>query len=253
MGVEYDGAAFHGFQTQGDVATVQSALEDALSRVADEPIKVTAAGRTDAGVHATQQVVSFRTHANREIDAWRRGVNALVDDAVVVVWSREVPEGFSARFDATSRRYVYIYLESDHASALLRGRAAWTRHRMDEQLMHRAAQRLVGEHDFTSFRAAACQSNTPFRRVLAVSVARRANQVVIDITANAFLLHMVRNIAGVLQRIGRGEDDVEHVARLLELRDRTRSAPTAPPSGLYLVQVTYPGLDVQYRPPPTLC
>ncbi len=252
LGLEYDGGAFHGFQAQRGVPTVQETLESALSEVADEPVRVTAAGRTDTGVHATQQVVSFPTHADRPLDAWRRGVNALMNKAVAVTWSRRATDGFNARFDATARRYVYIFHESETAPALLRGKVAWSRERLDEATMSRAAQCLLGEQDFTSFRAAGCQSNTPYRCVESVSVYRRGPQVVLDVAANAFLLRMVRNIAGSLRRVGLGEEDTGYLARLLACKDRTKAAPTAAAAGLYLVQVGYPDLDIAYCPPPTL-
>ena len=252
LGLEYDGSAFHGFQAQRGVPTVQQSLEAALTEVADEPIRVTAAGRTDTGVHATQQVVSFSTRASRPVEAWRRGVNSLLEDTVAVTWVRLAADGFNARFDAVERRYVYVFRESETAPALLRGKVAWSRERLDEVAMSKAVECLPGEQDFTSFRAAGCQSNTPYRCVRAASVFRRGNQVVLDIAANAFLLRMVRNIAGSLRRVGLGEEDSGYLARLLACRDRTRAAPTAAAGGLYLVQVKYPDFDAAYRPPPTL-
>ena len=254
LGVEYDGAAFHGFQRQVGVPTVQEALERALSGVADAPVRVAVAGRTDAGVHATGQVVSFRTAAVRSEDAWRRGTNALLRgaEAVGVVWARRVEHGFHARFSALSRRYAYVYLESEAAPVLLRGKVTWTRARLDAAAMHAGARHLLGEQDFSAFRAAACDSNTPMRRVDAVSVARHGRQVVIDIEANAFVQHMVRNVAGCLAHVGRGEAAPDVVADLLAARDRTLAPPTAPPDGLYLTRVTYPDIDVPHRPPPTL-
>ena len=255
LGVEYDGAVFHGFQRQVGVPTVQETLERALSGVADTPVRVAVAGRTDAGVHATGQVVSFRTSAVRSEESWRRGTNALLrgaDGAVGVVWARLVERRFHARFSAVSRRYAYVYLEADTAPVLLRGRVTWTRAELDAGAMHRAAQDLLGERDFSAFRAAACDSNTPFRRVDAVSVTRHGKQVVIDIEANAFLQHMVRNLAGCLAHIGRGEADTGLVADLLAAGNRTLAPPTAPPDGLYLTRVRYPGIDVPHRPPPTL-
>lgn len=252
LGVEYDGEEFHGFQSQNDVSTVQGELEKALSSVGNQEIKITAAGRTDAGVHATQQVVSFRSSAQRSPEMWCRGVNSLVGEAVAVTWCQELHDGFNARFDATARRYVYVFYQNDSAPALLRHKVSWTRYSLDHEVMNVAAQSLVGEHDFSSFRASACQSKTPYRCVHSVSVVRRANQVVIDITANAFLLHMVRNIVGCLEKVGRGEQEQNYVSQVLKLRDRTQAAPTAEPDGLYLVQVKYSNLDVEYRPPPTL-
>ncbi len=252
LGLEYDGGAFHGFQAQRGVPTVQETLEAALSEIAGESVRVTAAGRTDAGVHATQQVVSFPTDAERPLEAWRRGVNSLVDGAVSVTWSRRAANGFNARFDALERRYVYIFLESETAPALLRGKVAWSRERLDETAMSRASRCLLGEQDFSSFRAAGCQSSTPYRCVRSASVYRRGRQVVLDIAANAFLLRMVRNIAGSLRRVGLGQEDAGYLARLLAGRDRTSAAPTAAAEGLYLVRVSYADFDVAYRPPPTL-
>ena len=252
LGLEYDGSAFHGFQSQRGVATVQDTLETALSEVAGEAVRVTAAGRTDAGVHATQQVVSFQTRATRPLEAWRRGANSLMDGPVAVTWTRRAENGFNARFDAVARRYVYIFHESETSPALLRGKVTWCRDHLDEKAMSEAVESLLGEQDFTSFRAAGCQSNTPWRCVHAVSVYRRGPQVVLDIAANAFLLRMVRNIAGSLRRVGSGEEDDGYVARVLAMRDRTAAAPTASADGLYLVQVSYPDFEVDYRPPPTL-
>ncbi len=259
LGLEYDGAVFHGFQRQVGVPTVQETLEGALSGVADAPVRVAVAGRTDAGVHATGQVVSFQTAAVRSEESWRRGTNALMRaaggiraGAVGVVWARQVGRSFHARFSALSRRYAYVYLEADAAPVLLRGRVTWTREALDAGAMHRAAQDLLGERDFSAFRAAACDSSTPFRRVDAVSVVRHGRQVVIDIEANAFLQHMVRNVAGCLAHIGRGGAEAGLVADLLAAGDRTLAPPTAPPEGLYLTGVTYPDIDVPYRPPPTL-
>ena len=252
LGIEYDGGAFHGFQRQVGVPTVQEALERALSQVADAPVRVAVAGRTDAGVHATGQVVSFRAPVMRPEDAWRRGTNALVRGAVGVVWARVVGPRFHARFSALSRRYAYVYLESETAPVLLRGKVTWVRERLNVPAMHAAAQHLLGERDLSAFRAAACDSRTPMRRVDAVSVVRHGSRVVIDIEANAFLQHMVRNIAGCLAHIGRGQAGPGLVADLLAARDRTLAPATAAPDGLYLTRVRYPDIDVPYRPPPVV-
>ncbi len=258
LGVEYDGAAFHGFQRQVGVGTVQETIEDALSQVADTPVRIAVAGRTDAGVHATGQVVSFRTAVVRAEESWRRGTNALIRrgaagaGAVGVVWARLVEHDFHARFSALSRRYAYVFLESETAPVLLRGKVTWTRAPLDAPSMHAAAQHLLGERDFSAFRAAACDSRTPMRRVDAVSVERHGDRVVVDIEANAFLQHMVRNVAGCLAHVGRGEAAPGLVADLLAARDRTLAPTTAPPDGLYLTRVTYPDLDVPCRPPPIL-
>ena len=231
---------------------MQDALEGALSQVAGAPVRVTVAGRTDTGVHATHQVVSFRSPVARPPEAWRRGTNSLVGDAVAVLWARVVDARFSARFRALSRTYSYVFLESETAPALLRGKVTWTRGPLDEAAMHLAAQHLLGEQDFSAFRAAACGSRTPFRQVHRTSVVRHGRQVVLDIEANAFLHHMVRNIAGCLARVGHGAAPPGQVAELLAKRDRTLAPPTAPPDGLYLTRVTYPDFEVPYRPPPML-
>ena len=252
LGVEYDGALFSGFQRQRGQPTVQAALEGALSQVAAAPVKVVAAGRTDAGVHATNQVVSFRTHARRPLEAWRRGVNALAGAGIAVLWSRQASTPFHARFSAVARRYAYVFLESETPPALLRGRVAWSRRPLDDAAMQEAAQALPGERDFTSFRAAGCQARTPFRCVHAATVFRRTDRVVFDISANAFVLRMVRNIAGALERVGRGDAEPAYLTHLLELKDRTAAPRTAAAAGLYLTQVTYPDFPTQNRPPPIL-
>jgi tRNA pseudouridine38-40 synthase len=243
LGIEYDGLAFHGFQRQANAPSVQEALESALSRVAAHPVRVVAAGRTDAGVHATGQVVSFDSGADRSLSAWFRGTNALTPPGVKVAWVRAVGEGFNARRSAVARRYQYLYHEAAAPSPLLRGQAVQVP-ALDEAVMHRAAQVLVGEHDFTSFRAAACQSRTAYRCVHRVSVSRVGAFVVLDVAANAFLLHMVRNIAGALLQVGEGRRDESWIGRVLMARDRAAAGRTAAPQGLYLVDVRYPGYDL---------
>ena len=250
LGVEYDGAAFHGFQRQRDQSSVQAALEAALSQVADEPVRVVAAGRTDAGVHATGQVVSFRTRAWRPLHAWQRGVNALTGRALSVTWARAESAAFHARFSAVARRYAYVFIESAAPPALLWGRVAWSRSPLDAEAMHEAAQALLGEQDFSTFRAAGCQSKSPFRCVHAASVVRHGDRVVFDIRANAFVLRMVRNLAGALERVGRAAEPTDYLKRLLKLRKRSAAPPTAPPDGLYLTQVCYPDFTPPNRPPP---
>ena len=252
LGVEYDGGEFHGFQRQSHASSVQEALESAVSKVADEPVKIVAAGRTDAGVHATQQVISFRTSATRPTDAWRRGVSSLTPRSVGVLWAKTLSKPFHARFDAIWRRYVYVFSDAPEPPVIQRGLVVWSRSPLDSDAMHRATQGLLGERDFSSFRAAGCQSRSPWRRVLAISVARTSGYVALDVTANAFLLHMVRNIAGALRAVGDGTLTNEAFIELLDARDRTLAPPTAAPQGLYLVGVGYPGLDVAVRPPPML-
>jgi len=239
LGLEYDGGAFNGFQRQSHAPSVQGALEDALSQIANEPVRVVCAGRTDAGVHATQQVVSFETAAQRSPRSWIRGTNTLTPPALAVRWARAVPAEFHARYSATARRYLYLFDERAVPSPQL---DPWTLATapLDEEAMHRAAQLLPGERDFSAFRAAACQSPTAWRCVHHIAVCRLATLVVLDISANAFLLHMVRNIASALQQVGLGQRPPGWIAELLEAGDRTRLGRTAPPQALYLVDVSYP-------------
>lgn len=251
LGVEYDGAAFSGFQLQHNAPSVQGALEAALSKIADRPVRIAAAGRTDAGVHATAQVVSFKTPTERPLEAWLRGTNALTPPAVKVRWVREVGDEFHARYSAAARRYQYLFYEDDVPSPLLHGRVM-TVSCLDDEAMHRAAQVLVGEHDFSSFRAAGCQSLSAHRCVHRVAVERRERFVVLDVTANAFLLHMVRNLAGALIGVGEGSRREHWIAELLERRDRSRAGRTAPAHALYLVDVCYPGLELPPGQPPPL-
>jgi len=240
LGVEYDGAAFHGWQIQEDVRTVQECLERALSRVAAHPVTVQCAGRTDAGVHATGQVVHFDTRASREPRAWVLGGNVNLPGDVSIAWAVPVAETFHARYSATGRTYRYVILNRTARAALLGDRAVWVHRPLDAERMHAAAQVLVGEHDFSSYRALGCQAKSPVRRVTRLEVRRRGELVVIEVSANAFLHHMVRNIAGVLMAIGRGDRPPGWAGEVLERRDRSRGGVTAPGEGLYLVRVEYP-------------
>jgi len=240
LGIEYDGAQFFGWQRQREVITVQEVLEKALSTVANHPVDVFCAGRTDAGVHGTGQVVHFNTDAVRGERAWTLGVNANLPDSVAVRWAKEVNEDFHARFSATARRYRYIIYNSKLRPAILQHGLSHYHPPLDADKMHLAAQSLLGEQDFSSFRAAQCQSNSPFRFVHFVKVTRHNDFVVIDIKANAFVHHMVRNIAGSLISIGRGDKPVEWLAEVLAAKDRTLAAETAKPHGLYLIEVDYP-------------
>jgi tRNA pseudouridine38-40 synthase len=240
MGVEYDGTAFHGWQTQGDVNTVQERLEEALSKVADHPVKVQCAGRTDAGVHGLGQVVHFDSDSPRSPRNWTLGVNVNLPRDISVSWVQQVADEFHARFSATSRSYRYIILNRSTRSALWAKRAVWIHRPLDETRMQAAACHLVGTHDFSSYRAQGCQAKSPVRTVTELEVRREEERIIIDISANAFLHHMVRNIAGVLIAIGEGDRPVEWSKEVLEYRNRTLGGVTAPPQGLYLVRIEYP-------------
>lgn len=239
LGVEYDGGAFSGYQQQPQVASVQETLQNALSQIANEPIRLAAAGRTDAGVHATGQVVAFETAAARPERAWTEGVNSLLPASLNVCWAQPVEASFHPRFDATARRYMYLFYEDPGRSTLLDAYAVRSRP-LDDGAMQRSAAVLVGEHDFSAFRAAGCQSHSPFRCVHRLAVHRAEAFVVIDITANAFLLHMVRNITGALWQVGMGRQSGSWIGELMRGGDRRRAPATAPARGLYLVDVRYP-------------
>ena len=240
LGIEYDGTSYNGWQRQNNGIGVQQRLEEALSLVADQPIEVHCAGRTDTGVHASGQVVHFDTQANRPDRGWLLGANTNLPPDINVGWVRRVDDAFHARFSATARSYRYRILNRLQRSALYRHRAWWVHQRLDEARMHEAAQRLLGEHDFSAFRAAGCQASSATRDVMRVSVVRRGDWVTLAITANAFLMHMVRNITGTLAAIGQGEQPLEWLGEVLESRDRTLGGVTAPAHGLTLVSVEYP-------------
>jgi tRNA pseudouridine38-40 synthase len=241
LGLEYDGSGFSGWQRQGDNApiTVQQTVEEGLSKIAGDEIVTVCAGRTDAGVHATQQVVHFDCFVDRGAKAWTVGVNSQLPRSIRILWVRTVNNDFSARFSAVARRYVYVIRNRDVSSAFLNGKVTHISQELDVEAMHEAAQALVGEHDFTSFRAAGCQSKSPNRNVKKMSVIRYADYVVITVVANAFLQHMVRNIVGTLISVGRGDCPISWVKVVLDQRDRTKAGITSPPHGLYLTGVSY--------------
>lgn len=240
IGIEYDGTAYNGWQRQKSGVGVQARVEDAVSEVANEPVEVVCAGRTDAGVHASGQVAHFDTKARRSDRGWLLGVNSLLPDDISLRWVQPVADDFHARFSATARSYRYRILNRLVRSALDRHRAWWVHQPLDERRMHAAAEALVGEHDFSAFRAAGCQAASATREVLSVSVVRHDDEVVLDITANAFLQHMVRNITGSLVEVGAGERPVDWLASVLQSRDRRQGGVAAPPHGLTLVHVSYP-------------
>lgn len=238
--VEYQGTAYTGWQRQPHAPSVQERVEDALSRVADHPVTATCSGRTDAGVHSLGQIIHFDSTAARPDHAWVFGANSHLPADVSLRWARPVPADFHARYGALAREYRYLTLDHPARSALLAGRAAHSRHRLDAALMHAAAQALVGERDFSAFRAAGCQSNTPIRRVEWIEVRRHGDLVVMDIRANAFVHHMVRNIAGSLLAVGRGLRSPDWIDELLASRDRRLGGATAPAHGLYFLRAVYP-------------
>ncbi len=240
LGLEYDGSRFHGFERQPARRTVQGEVEKGLARIAAAPVRVVCAGRTDAGVHALGQVVHFDTVAHRPARAWVRGANTYLPPDVAVLWARVVGDDFHARFQARRRRYRYVIVNRGTRPALLAGRAAWELRPLDVRLMRLGARHLVGEHDFSSFRAAGCQARSPVRRVHRIDVSRSGERIAIDVEANAFLQRMVRNIAGTLVAVGSGERDPAWVASVLAARDRRAAGVAAPPGGLYLMGVDYP-------------
>jgi len=247
LGIEYDGSGFLGWQRLSHGRSVQGEVEAALSFVADHRVEVTCAGRTDSGVHARCQVVHFDSGAERDVRGWVLGTNSRLPRDVAVLWARHVPDDFHARFSARARRYRYTILNRAVRPALDAARLSWERVPLDAARMHEAAQHLLGERDFSAFRAVQCQASTPMRNVREVRIWREADRVIVEIEANAFLHHMVRNIVGSLLPVGRGERAPEWIAELLAGRDRAKAGPTAPPNGLEFLGPRYPD---EWRLPP---
>ncbi|MGH8461047.1 MAG: tRNA pseudouridine(38-40) synthase TruA [Stenotrophobium sp.] len=239
-GIEYLGTGYGGWQAQKQVRSVQETVEAALSRIADHTLRVSCAGRTDAGVHAFQQVVHFDTQAERSAYAWLLGANSILPPEISLRWVQPVSLDFHARYSATARHYRYVIHNHRARSALLTHRAAWWPLTLDAQAMHEAAQALVGTHDFTAFRHSQCQSPTPVRNLQRINVYRQDEFVVMDICANAFLHHMVRNIIGALSAVGLGRQPMAWIAEVLASRDRAQAGLKAPPDGLYFVGPEYP-------------
>ncbi len=238
--IEYDGREFCGWQRQKHSPSVQENVERALSSVANHPIEIACAGRTDAGVHGVGQIVHFDSDAERTIRSWVMGGNANLPKSISIVWLQPVSDGFHARFSALSRHYRYVICNRDVRPSFLAWRTTWEYRPLDVALMQQAAQQLVGEHDFSSYRAMACQAKSPIRTVHKVEVSRQNEMVCIDVEANAFLHHMVRNIAGVLMTIGCGEQPPRWADEVLAHKDRRMGGVTAHPSGLYFMGVKYP-------------
>lgn len=249
LALEYDGRAFCGFQSQREGCGVQDALERALAAIADAPVRAAAAGRTDAGVHAASQIVHFDTDTARPDGAWVRGVNAELPPAAAVLWAAPVDTGFHARFAATARHYVYLLQNRAERPALLAGRVGWYHRPLDLADMQRAAERLLGTHDFSAFRAAECQAKSPVKTLTRAQVRHDGTLIRFEFSANAFLHHMVRNLVGSLLLVGAGQRAEDWMTELLEARDRTRAGPTAPPQGLYFAAVEYPAeFDLPSQP-----
>lgn len=239
LGVEYAGTGFLGWQTQASGRTVQACLEGALTAIAGHAVRVHCAGRTDAGVHATAQVIHFDTSAKRPLNAWVRGVNSQLPGDIAVKWACEVGADFHARFSAISRRYRYVLYNSPVRPAILSGRAGWFHLPLDESAMAEAAELLLGHHDFSSFRAAGCQARSPVKHLYEAAVRRDGDYLTFDFWGNAFLHHMVRNVVGALVYVGKGAHPPHWVAELLAARNRRDAAPTFPADGLYLCGVEY--------------
>jgi tRNA pseudouridine38-40 synthase len=239
LGIEYDGTDFFGWQRLKEGPSVQARLEQALSRVADHPVEVSCAGRTDAGVHGRCQVVHFDTPAQRDMRGWVLGSCSNLPDSMAVLWAQPVADDFHARYAARSRRYRYRILNRPVRAALEARYVTWERLPLDAERMHQAAQALLGLHDFSAFRALSCQAKHPHRTVLSVDVRRDGEYVTLEIEANGFLHHMVRNIVGSLLLVGRGERPVEWMAELLAGCDRQVAGPTGPASGLTFIGPRY--------------
>lgn len=240
LGIEYDGSRYCGWQRQINSLSIQENLENALSKVANHPIMTFCAGRTDAGVHASNQVIHFETEALRDKVAWVRGVNSYLPLDIRVCWMQVVPDEFDARKSAVSRRYCYVMVNRPVSPGIMRHGVTWVLPTLDVQAMQKAAQHLLGKHDFSSFRGANCQAKTPIRTITAISLHANGDNIILDITANAFLYHMVRNIVGSLIMVGQGKCEESWIKDVLDAKDRRLAGHKAPPNGLYLVEVKYP-------------
>lgn len=246
LGLEYDGADFCGWQSQSSGCGVQDALETAIASIAQHSVRVHAAGRTDAGVHALMQVVHFDTKSDRDEYAWVRGVNAFLPPSVRVVWSKRVTDEFHARFSAQFRHYEYMLINASVSPAILATKAGWYHLPLSLVAMQKGASYLIGEHDFSAFRASECQAKTPIRTMHEARVRQAGSQFIFKFSANAFLQHQVRNMLGALIYVGNGKYPPELVKELLAQKDRTLSPPTFSPNGLYLTGVDY---DEQWQLP----
>ncbi len=249
IGLEYNGSTFSGWQSQPDVPNIQNFLQKALSGIAGKPVSVIAAGRTDAGVHALEQVIHFDTDTGRPLTAWVRGTNALLPESVAVLWAHPVPDEFHARFSAQARSYRYLLINRPVRTALQHGKAGWFHAPLNLEQMQEAAKFLLGQHDFSAFRSSECQAKTPVKNLEQLDIHKEGDTFIFDLTADAFLHHMVRNIVGCLVYIGKGKHPPQWLRDVLENRNRSLAAPTFAPDGLYLRHITY---DAKWNLPQTL-
>ena len=239
LGIEYDGAPYCGWQSQPGGCAVQDYLENALQTMAGHALRINAAGRTDAGVHALMQVVHFDTETVRPLNAWVRGINAMLPHTIRVLWAVEVVPDFHARFSANERSYQYLLINSPVAPAIMSSKAGWFHAPLDVEVMQQAARYLIGEHDFSAFRAAECQAKSPVKQMHQAEVSAHGQAIMFEFRANAFLHHQVRNMVGALIYIGKGKHAPQYMSELLQNRDRTKAPPTFSPAGLYLAGVGY--------------
>jgi tRNA pseudouridine38-40 synthase len=240
LGISYDGRAYQGWQSQPSGRTVQDQLEAALAAFTTHPVSTICAGRTDAGVHGLMQVVHFDTPLQRDEFSWMRGTNRFLPRDIAVQWARHVPDRFHSRASAIGRRYAYVLLESAVRPSLEAGRAGWVFRPLDESAMRAAAAQLLGQHDFTSFRAAECQAKSPVKTLKRADIARCGAYWRFDFEADAFLHHMIRNIMGCLVAVGQGQQRPEWMKQVLAARSRDAAAPTFPADGLYFLGPVYP-------------
>jgi tRNA pseudouridine38-40 synthase len=239
LGVEYDGRPYWGWQSQAKGLTVQDTLQDRLSEIAGENISVVSAGRTDTGVHALEQVVHFDTLAERPLTAWVRGTNSLLPDSISVLWAKRIPEEFHARFSALGRSYRYLLINRAVRLSVHSGKAGWYHAPLDVSAMQSASRFLLGKHDFSAFRSSECQAKSPVRDLRQITIARHGDMLVFDLSADAFLHHMVRNIVGCLVYVGKGKYPPVWLSEVLDNRQRSLAAPTFAPDGLYLARIEY--------------
>ena len=239
LGVEYDGSGYNGWQSQPDVPNVQDALQAALSGVASESIAILAAGRTDTGVHALEQVIHFDTDVARPLSAWVRGANALLPRDIAVLWAHAVPDEFHARFSAQARSYQYVLVNRPARVGVHHAKVGWFHAPLDVEAMREAAGHLLGEHDFSSFRSSECQAKTPVKHLQQLDIRQQGDTIIFDLRADAFLHHMVRNIVGCLVYVGKGRHQPQWMREVLDARDRKHAAPTFAPDGLYLRHISY--------------